>query len=233
MTDPTPAASLATTTPTPIVALDYPTGDEALALVERLGGRCAFYKVGLELFVAEGPPIVRRLRDRGADVFLDLKLHDIPNTVAGAVRSAARLDVRLLTVHAGGGEAMLRAAADAGEEARCAILGVTALTSVAATVDDVLDLAAGAFAARLHGVVCSGREASAIRERFGSGLATLVPGIRPAGAPAHDQTRVVTPAAAAQAGATYVILGRAVSAAPDPAAAFDAIAAELRGAPIA
>jgi orotidine-5'-phosphate decarboxylase len=227
--------------PVPIVALDYGEAGAALAFVDRLGTRCAFYKVGLELFAASGPAIVGALRDRGADVFLDLKFHDIPNTVAGAVRSASRLGVRLVTVHAAGGRAMLEAAAGAAGPG-CGVLAVTVLTSLDAaalaeswgreSVDvsaEVLRLAGSAAAAGLHGVVCSGHEADAIRARWGASVATLVPGIRPAGVGQQDQARVVTPRAAVAAGATYVVLGRAVTAAPDPAAAFEAIAAELRG----
>ena len=237
---------MAELTPTPIVVLDYPSAAAALALVDRLGERARFYKVGLELFTAEGPSVVHALRERGADVFLDLKLHDIPNTVAGAVRSAARLGARLLTVHTAGGPAMLAAAAEAAEGTGCGLLGVTLLTSldaattgavfgreVVALDDEVVRLAALADAAGLHGVVCSGHEAALVRDRFGGRLATLVPGIRLAGGAAHDQARVVTPAAAARAGARYVVLGRAVTAAPDPAAALSAIVAELEGAALA
>ena len=219
-------------TPIPIVALDVPTAADALSLVERLGDACRFYKVGLELFVAGGPEVVRTLRLAGVDVFLDLKLHDIPNTVAGAVRSAARLDVRLLTVHTGGGAAMLSAAAEAASGTGCALLGVTVLTSIEAPEGEVLRLAGLAAEAGLHGVVCSGREAAAVRSRYGPGLATLVPGIRPGGVGAHDQARVVTPAQAAEAGATYVVLGRAVTQAPDPVQALAGIAAELRTAEV-
>jgi orotidine-5'-phosphate decarboxylase len=216
------------THPVPIVALDVPTAADALAMVDRLGDACRFYKVGLELFVASGPEVVRTLRLAGADVFLDLKLHDIPNTVAGAVRSAARLDVRLLTVHTGGGPAMLSAAAQAAAGTGCELLGVTVLTSIEAPAGEVLRLAALAADAGLHGVVCSGREAAAVRDRWSGRLATLVPGIRPAGAASQDQARVVTPTQAAAAGATYVVLGRAVTQAPDPDSALAAIVAELR-----
>jgi orotidine-5'-phosphate decarboxylase len=216
------------TPPVPIVALDVPTADAALALVDRLGDACGFYKVGLELFVAAGPAIVETLRARGVDVFLDLKLHDIPNTVAGAVRSAAGLGARLLTVHTSGGAAMLAAAADAAAGSGCGILGVTVLTSLEAPEGEVLRLAALAADAGLHGVVCSGREAAAVRARWPVDLATLVPGIRPGGAATHDQARVVTPRQAAEAGATYVVLGRAVTQAAEPREALRAIARELR-----
>ena len=216
------------TTPIPIVALDRPDAAAALAIVDSLGDACRFYKVGLELFVAEGPPIVEALRARGADVFLDLKLHDIPNTVAGAVRSALRLDVRLLTVHTSGGASMLSAAAEAAEGSDCGLLGVTVLTSVDTAPDEVLRLAALAADGGLHGVVCSGREAAAVRQWWGGRLATLVPGIRPPGISRDDQARVATPREAAEAGATYVVIGRAVTAEQDPRAAYEAISAELR-----
>jgi orotidine-5'-phosphate decarboxylase len=230
----------------PIVALDYSTAEPALALARRLGERCRFYKVGSELFTAAGPTVVRALREElGADVFLDLKFHDIPNTVAGAVRSAARLGVRLLTVHASGGEPMLGAARQAADEVTggaCGVLAVTVLTSLDARVlgaawgradaidmeAEVLRLADLAARAGVHGIVCSGAEVGAVRARFGDRLAPLVPGIRLAGGSAHDQTRVMTPAAAQRAGARYLILGRAVTADQDPTAAMDRVLAELR-----
>ena len=197
----------------PIVALDMPSADAALALARSLGSTCDFYKVGSELFTAAGPHIVQTLRgELGADVFLDLKFHDIPNTVAGAVRSAAALGARLVTVHASGGRAMLEAAQGAANASggRCGILAVTALTSFDApslaaawgrsdrldVQREVLRLAEIAAEARLHGIVCSGGEARAVRDRFGDSLAMLVPGIRLAGGDAHDQQRVMTPAAA-------------------------------------
>jgi orotidine-5'-phosphate decarboxylase len=234
------------TTATPIVALDVPTAEDALRLARTLGARCRFYKVGSELFTAAGPAVVRALREEiGADVFLDLKFHDIPSTVAGAVRSAARLGARLLTVHASGGLPMLEAAQQATAEAgsRCDVLAVTALTSLDASVlaaawgrtdevdleREVLRLAELAAQAGLHGLVCSGAEVAAVRARFGARLAALVPGIRLAGGAAHDQHRVMTPAAAQAAGARYLILGRAVTAAMDPAAAMEQVLAELRG----
>lgn len=227
----------------PIVALDVGSADEALAMARRLGESCRFYKVGSELFTAAGPSVVQALRDEGAEVFLDLKLHDIPNTVAGAVRSAAVLGVRLLTVHAVGGAAMLRAAQDAAgsaTESQCNLLAVTVLTSLDAEtlgaawgrpdVDverEVVRLAGEAVAAGLHGVVCSGAEAAAVRGAYADQLALLVPGIRLAGGSSHDQRRVMTPAAAQAAGARYLILGRAVTAAADPVRAMRTVLAEL------
>ncbi|MEO7082787.1 MAG: orotidine-5'-phosphate decarboxylase [Gemmatimonadaceae bacterium] len=233
-------AIMTTTGTTPIIALDVPSGAAALALVDELGERCRFYKVGNELFTAAGPDLVRKLRSRGCEVFLDLKFHDIPNTVAGGVRNAAALGARLVTVHASGGVAMLQAAAEAAGDA-CKVLAVTVLTSLnAADVSiawgrrDAVDLSveverlAGlAHAAGAHGVVCSGQEASAVSARYGSGLAVLVPGVRAAGGAAQDQARVVTPRAAAAAGARYIVVGRMVTAAPDRAAAYDQMLADL------
>ena len=229
----------------PIVALDVGSGEQALGLARALGSRCSFYKVGSELFTAAGPDVVRALREElAADVFLDLKFHDIPNTVAGAVRNAARLGARLVTVHASGGQPMLEAAQRAaGEESggACGVLAVTALTSLTPAVladawgrtdepemeQEVLRLAGLAADSALHGIVCSGAEVAAVRERFGDRLAPLVPGIRLAGGATHDQARVMTPAAAQAAGARYLILGRAVTAADDPAEAMERVLAEL------
>ncbi len=231
---------MARLTTTPIVALDYPSGAEALRLVSSLGERCRFYKIGSELFTAAGPEIVQRVREAGADVFLDLKLHDIPNTVRGAARVAADLGVRLLTVHAGGGLEMLRAAVEGG--VGVGILAVTVLTSFddasladatgrpgITARDEVVRLAGIAATAGVHGVVCAGSDAPAVRAQFGDRLTLLVPGIRMTGGAVHDQRRVVTPADAAAAGATYIVLGRAVSGAADPAAAMTAVVAELEG----
>ena len=224
---------------TPIVALDVPSVADALGVVATLGSRCRFYKIGLELFTAAGPTVVTRVLESGSDVFLDLKLHDIPNTVRGAARSAASLGVRLLTVHGIGGPEMLAAAADGGGDA-LGILAVTVLTSVddaalarstgresASVSDEVARLAELAHEANVHGVVCSGVEAAMLHRRYASALALLVPGIRMSGGLAHDQRRVVTPAQAAEAGARYIVVGRAVTAAADPAAAMDAVLAEL------
>jgi orotidine-5'-phosphate decarboxylase len=227
---------------TPIIALDVPTQDAALAVADRLDGLCSFYKVGLELFTAEGPRVVRALRDRGAEVFLDLKLHDIPNTVRGGVARAAGHGARLVTVHAAGGPAMLEAAQRGVDGTECGVLAVTVLTSLdraalaaawgreVATLDmetEVLRLAGDAAAAGLHGVVCSGQEAGAVRARHGDRLALLVPGVRLAGSGANDQARVVTPGGAAAAGARYVVVGRTVTAASDPRQAMERVVAEL------
>jgi orotidine-5'-phosphate decarboxylase len=224
----------------PIVALDVPTAGDALAIARQLREDCHFFKVGSTLYTAAGPAIVRELREKlQADVFLDLKYHDIPNTVAGAVRAATTLGVRLLTVHASGGRAMLEAAQEA-SRGRCGVLGVTVLTSyddasLAASwgrdslrvEDEVLRLAGDAASAGLHGVVCSGGEARAVNTAFGDRLALLVPGIRLDGGAANDQRRVVTPHAAQRAGARYVVLGRTVTAAADPKLAFRKVLVDL------
>ena len=229
-----------------IVALDFADGTAALSLARRLSPELCRLKVGKELFTAAGPALVEQLGRLGFTIFLDLKFHDIPNTVAAAVRSAVGLGVRLLTVHASGGLPMLRAAQQAATEtvgSRCGLLAVTALTSLEPAVlaaawgrtdavqmeREVLRLAGLAADAGLHGIVCSGAEVAAVRVTFGDRLAPLVPGIRLAGGASHDQARIMTPAAAQAAGARYLILGRAVTAAADPAAAMSRVLAELRG----
>lgn len=229
----------------PIVALDVPDRAGAQAIVQTLGESCGFYKVGLELFAAEGPAVVGWLRDQGKEVFVDLKLHDIPNTVRGAARSVARHGASLLTVHASGGREMMAAAVEGAGEGQgaggCRILGVTVLTSMdaaglgeawgrdAVTVEtEVLRLAGLVVAGGGAGIVCSGHEAAAVRGAYGDRLGLLIPGIRLDGGAAHDQRRVMTPAAAAAAGARWLILGRAVTAADDPVAAMAAVHEALR-----
>ena len=215
-----------------IVALDTPTLAQALVLADRLGPACDFYKVGSELFTAAGPSAVAALRERECDVFLDLKFHDIPNTVRGAVRNASRMGVALVTVHASGGADTLRAAVDEAGN-RCGVLAVTVLTSldsralsetwgrpVTAVEDEVLRLAALARSAGAHGIVCAASEAPAVRAAHGEALSLLVPGIRLEGDAAQDQVRTATPAEAVAAGASYLVLGRAVTAAEDPRAAM-------------
>ena len=233
---------MASVSTTPIIALDVPSTDDALRVVSSLGDRCRFYKIGTELFTAAGPEVVRRVRENGCDVFLDLKLHDIPNTVRGAARSASRLGATLLTVHASGGREMIEAAVEGGGET-LGILAVTVLTSFddsslevatgragVRVSDEVTRLAGVALEAHSHGIVCSGAEARLVRDRFGEKLAVLVPGIRLSGGAAHDQRRVVTPREAVAAGASYIVVGRAVTGATDPRAAMDAILTELDGA---
>ena len=225
----------------PIVALDFFTLGDALSMVRTLGGLCRFYKIGSELFTAAGPAAVSAVRDLGCDVFLDLKFHDIPNTVRAAVRTASAHGVRLVTVHASGGRAMLEAAVEgAGRHQPCGVVAVTILTSLTAdglgaswgrpipnVTDEVLRLSAVAAEAGAHGVVCSGAEARAVRGDFGNRLSLVVPGIRLAQGAVHDQARVVTPAAARDAGARYVVVGRAVTGAPDPRAAMTAVLEDL------
>lgn len=228
----------------PIVALDVPDAAAALALVQRLGERCRFYKIGSELFTAAGPAVVALVRERGCEVFLDLKFHDIPSTVRGAVRSAAALGASLVTVHAAGGRAMLEAAVD-GAGGRCRVLGVTVLTSMDAAAlaaawgrprvevrVEVLRLAGEVAASSAFGIVCGGEEIEVVRARYGRALRLLVPGIRLAGDTAHDQRRVMTPGEAARAGADYLVLGRTVTAAADPAQAMERVLAELSGVPL-
>jgi orotidine-5'-phosphate decarboxylase len=222
------APQVRTSRPIPIVALDFPRADVALAMVDRLGDTCKFYKVGGELFTAAGPQVVQALRALGNDVFLDLKLHDIPKTVEGAARSAAEIGAKLLTVHATGGREMLAAAVEGAGE-RCGVLGVTILTSLDAAMlrtawgrktlevyGEVLRLAGDCASAGAHGVVCSGLEASKIGAKYGDKLKLLVPGIRAAGAKTDDQKRAVTAAEAAKAGANYIVLGRMITQAKDP-----------------
>ncbi|HVS59124.1 MAG TPA: orotidine-5'-phosphate decarboxylase [Gemmatimonadaceae bacterium] len=221
--------------PIPIVALDFPRADIALSMVERLGDACRFYKVGGELFTAAGPQIVQTLRELGNDVFLDLKLHDIPNTVRGAARSAASIGAKLLTVHTSGGREMIEAAVE-GAGDRCGVLGVTILTSLDAAqlrsawgrktlevYGEVLRLAGDCAAVGAHGVVCSGLEATKIGAKYGEKLKLLIPGIRAAGGTVDDQKRTVTASEAAKAGASYIVLGRLVTEAKDPASELKAV----------
>ncbi len=226
-----------------IVALDFPEAAPALDLADRLAGRCQWFKVGLELYLAEGNAVLHELRRRGLSVFLDLKLHDIPNTVSRAVRSVAETGVGLLTVHASGGPAMLAAATEAAEAIPHGprLLAVTVLTSmdqaqlaatgvVGSPEEQVLRLAEMAAGAGISGFVASAEETAALRQKLPS--ATLViPGIRPAGAATSDQRRTATPAAALAAGADYLVVGRPITQAADPAAAALAILEEMRGVP--
>ncbi len=226
-----------------IVALDFPTPEPALTLVQSLGESVVYYKVGKELFTAAGPAVVRQLVGMGKKVFLDLKFHDIPNTVAGAVKSAAGLGVSLLTVHALGGSKMLKAAADAARESpsRPTVLAVTVLTSmsqadvtelgIAGTVEDeVLRLAGLAIGAGCGGIVTSAHEAPNVRQSYGRSFAVVTPGIRPAGASVGDQARVVTPSDAIRAGVSHMVVGRPITAAPDPQQAAQAILDEITAA---
>ena len=224
-----------------IVALDLPDLPAAEALVDRLAGVVAHFKVGSALFTAAGPAAVEMVRRRGGRVFLDLKYHDIPATVAGAVEAAARLGVGLLTVHASGGAAMLRAAAAAARTGRDRprIVAVTVLTSLdraalqkelgvpVAILGHAVQLATLAREAGCDGVVASAREAARLRAILGPEALIVTPGIRPAGGSADDQARIATPTVAIQAGADYLVVGRPITGAPDPAAAASAILAEM------
>jgi orotidine-5'-phosphate decarboxylase len=206
-----------------IVALDAPTLREAERLVTALSPDVRWFKVGLELFTAAGPEAVRAVRRRGARVFLDLKLHDIPATVARATAAAGRLGATLLTVHAAGGDEMLRAAASV--RRRPKLVAVTTLTSLRASRTRVRRLGETSIAAGCDGLVLAPREAALFA---GRGLVLVTPGIRPAGETAHDHARSATPAEAVRAGATHLVVGRPVRDARDPRAAARAILAEMR-----
>jgi orotidine-5'-phosphate decarboxylase len=223
-----------------IVALDLPTASAAEDLVDRLGDSVGYYKVGSPLFTRSGPDIVRMLRERGKQVFLDLKYHDIPNTVAQAVEAAAALGVDMLTLHAGGGSAMLRAARDAAGTDGPILLGVTLLTSFSASDveavwgkelrslrEEVSRLAALAHEAGLDGVVASALEAESLKRRHGSDFVVVTPGIRPAGHLAGDQARTATPGEATRAGSDYLVVGRPVLEANDPEAVIAGIMEEM------
>jgi len=223
-----------------IVALDVPNSSAAQRVVQQLGESVSTYKVGLQLFTAEGPAVVRELVAAGRTVFLDLKIHDIPNTVAHAVKSAVDSGAKMLTVHASGGAGVLRAAVEAANH-RLSILAVTVLTSLndedmqeigfaGTTVDEALRMAALARSTGCDAVVTSAREVGAVRRMLGEGFGIVVPGIRPLGASQDDQSRVATPAQAIQAGATQIVVGRPITRAADPIQAVNAILEEMAGA---
>ncbi|MBN2242494.1 MAG: orotidine-5'-phosphate decarboxylase [Acidobacteria bacterium] len=223
-----------------IAALDVADRKAALAAVDRLSGHVGCFKIGLELFTREGPRLVEEIRDRGEKIFLDLKLHDIPNTVAGAVRSVCMLGVDMVTVHASGGAAMLEAAC---REARSSgssplVLAVTALTSlserdmgrfgIGGSIEEWVErLAWTACNAGIRGLVASAKEISMLRGKMDPNLQLVIPGIRPAGSDAQDQARTATPYEAMRAGANYLVVGRPILKADDPAAAADSIAGEI------
>jgi orotidine-5'-phosphate decarboxylase len=220
-----------------IVALDEPSLEDARRLMERLNGRARFYKVGLQLFTAAGPAAVQAVKDHGARVFLDLKLHDIPNTVASAVRSARELGVDLCTIHLSGGPEMCAAAVgEAGEAMK--ILGVTVLTSSnQATLEacgvhgsvgeQVVRLAKMGHGAGVRGFVASALELPLLRAELGPEPLLVIPGVRPAGSDAADQKRTATPADVVRGGATHLVIGRPISRAESPAEAFDRIVREI------
>ena len=223
-----------------IVALDYPDAQSAMRLVEQLMPDLCRLKVGKELFTRAGPALVETLAARGFDVFLDLKFHDIPNTVASACQAAAELGVWMLNVHALGGERMLQAAKEGVSRAGHAplLIAVTILTSMDETdlagvglsgspQDNVLRLASLAQQSGLDGVVCSSRETAVLREQLGAGFSLITPGIRPAGSQADDQRRVMTPVAAIKNGSDYLVIGRPVTRADDPVGVLRTINSDL------
>jgi orotidine-5'-phosphate decarboxylase len=218
-----------------VVALDLSDLDAAAAMVESLAPHVGMVKVGLELFIAHGPAAVERVRGK-APVFLDLKLHDIPTTVERAARNGARLGAHVLTVHALGGEAMVAAAVRGAAQGSSeigleppAIAAVTVLSSLAG--ESLASPASLAFEARTAGAtaaVVSGEDVAAVREALGEEITIVVPGIRPAGSNGHDQVRILTPNEAVEAGADYLVIGRPITGASDPAAATRAILATVR-----
>jgi orotidine-5'-phosphate decarboxylase len=223
-----------------IVALDVSTAAAAQRIVAAVGDSARTYKVGMQLYTAEGPQVVRDLVASGRRVFLDLKYHDIPNTVASAVHEAAQLGVSMLTVHAAGSGKMLRAAVDAAHATNPAllVLGVTVLTSLdehelemiglrGTVLDEVLRLATLARANGCQGIVASAREASTLRTELGDDFAIVTPGVRPAGSGHGDQVRVVTPAEAIASGASHIVVGRPITEAADPAAEARAILGQI------
>lgn len=225
-----------------IVALDFPRMRTAMELVDLLEGRCRWFKVGMELFYSgEGVAVIRELRKREFEVFLDLKFHDIPNTVAGAVRSLEGVGASLLTVHAGGGLAMMSAARAAVQSRTTRLLAVTVLTSMDAEqlqgvgvadepAEQVLRLGRLAWSAGIDGMVCSADEVETLRAVLGPKALLVVPGIRPVGSTLGDQRRVAGPAEALRRGASMLVVGRPVTQAPDPASAVAAILDEMDGA---
>jgi orotidine-5'-phosphate decarboxylase len=223
-----------------IVALDVSTAPEAQEIVTSIGDAVTFYKVGMQLYTAEGPDLVRDLISSGRRVFLDLKYHDIPNTVASAVLQAGKLKVSLLTVHASGGTKMLRAAADAARDINPAlkVVAVTVLTSMAqpdldgigvqrTVLQQVIGLASMALSAGCAGVVSSVQEVRTLREKLGNEFTAITPGVRPAGAAQGDQARVATPAEAIAAGASHIVVGRPITAAASPALEAEKILQEI------
>src|SRR5271165_677720 len=228
-----------------IVALDFSSATQARQIVQSIGESAGTYKVGKQLFTAEGPQIVRDLVASGRKVFLDLKFHDIPNTVAGAVCEAAKLGVSMLTVHASGGSKMLKAAAEAAAQSasKPMVLAVTVLTSLSdadlsemgiqgQVITQVIMLGRLARNTGCGGLVASGQEARELRRELGQDFAIVTPGVRPAGTAVGDQARVLTPKEAIAAGATYLVVGRPILDAEDPAQAAEAIVSEI-GEPVA
>lgn len=220
-----------------IVALDLPTAAQALEMAEKISGDVSFFKIGLQLYTAAGPEIVRAVTAKGGEVFLDLKLHDIPNTVAKAVRAASDLGVRMLTIHLSGGRRMIEAAVKECPS-NLLLLGVTVLTSsddetlretgVQSKVEEqALRLAKLGAEAGIRGLIASPHEVGALREQLGHDMTMITPGVRPSWSKADDQKRFTTPAEAIANGADYLVIGRPITAAPDPREAVQKILAEL------
>ena len=227
-----------------IIACDFASGEETLAFLEKFTGARPFVKIGMELFYAEGPDIVRRIKARGHKVFLDLKLHDIPNTVGKAMRVLSRLDVDMTNVHVAGTRAMMEAALDGltrPDRSRPLLIAVTQLTSTGESamrgellIDRRLDEVAAAYAenaraAGLDGVVCSPLEAGRIHGVCGANFLTVTPGVRFADAAKDDQTRIATPARARELGSDYIVVGRPITQAEDPVAAYERCVREFVG----
>jgi orotidine-5'-phosphate decarboxylase len=221
-----------------IIALDVPDTDSALRLIDALGEAPALCKIGLELFTSQGPSVVKAVQSRGSRVFLDLKFHDIPNTVAHAVKSAVGLGVAMTTLHASGGPVMLEAASKAAEGSDLLLLAVTVLTSMDSAQlgstgisvepkEQVLRLATLASAAGIGGIVCSPLEVTTIRASLGNYLRIVTPGVRPTWAAAGDQKRVMTPIEAVKAGSDWLVIGRPITAAENPNEAYAKVVAEL------
>ena len=220
-----------------IVALDFPAPAKALALVSVLAGSVSIYKIGLQLYIAAGPAIVQAVAATGAKIFLDLKLHDIPNTVAKAVAAAGELGVQMLTLHLGGGSSMLKAAVEA-RPPHLSLLGVTVLTSATQETltetgvdsdvsDQVVRLADLGRKSGIDALITSPHEVRLLRERYGQEMTLITPGVRPAWAAADDQKRFTTPGEALKAGADYLVVGRPITAAEDPRAAADRVIEEM------
>ena len=223
-----------------IVSLDYPGKEEALTLVKQLDPRHCRVKVGKELFTSGGPGFIESLVDRGFDVFLDMKFHDIPNTVAGACRAAAKLGIWMMNIHAAGGRKMLEAAREAvhGAGHQPLLIGVTVLTSLnsrdldemgipESAADHVMRLARLTHSSGLDGVVCSPLEVAVLRREFGGGFILVTPGIRPAGTESDDQQRTMTPSQAIKAGSDYLVIGRPITKATEPMRALEDIENEI------
>ena len=224
-----------------IVAIDAPDADSALRLVEPLAGEGCIFKIGLQLFTAEGPEFVEGLQTAGARIFLDLKFHDIPNTAREAVRSAVALGVEMTTIHLCGGPQMVLESVSAASDSNMLVLGVTVLTSMddealqavgvpSRAEDQVVHLAGMGLDCGLRGVVASPREIDPLRKRFGDRLVIVTPGVRPAGSDAGDQKRIMTPGAAIRSGADFLVIGRPITGATSPLQALRAIAEEMESA---